>query len=200
MKNKKKSDRKFSLKENYKRSFKYIRESKKFIYVAILTFFVLALIGFFVPTPSDLSNKILDYIQQILAQTEGLSAGGMVWFIFLNNLQSSFFSMILGFAFGIFPFISLIANGYVVGFVSAISVENVGLWSLLNLLPHGIFELPAIFISLGLGLKFGTFIFQKNRAESFRNYFWESIRVFGFVILPLLIVAAIIEGLLIFYV
>ena len=34
---------------------------------------------------------------------------------------------------------------------------------LFRLLPHGIFELPAIFISLGLGLRFGMFIFQKEK-------------------------------------
>jgi stage II sporulation protein M len=79
-------------------------------------------------------------------------------------------------------------------------VQSSGLTSLLNLLPHGIFELPAIFISLGLGLKLGTTWFKKNIAETFRKYFWESLRVFVWIILPLLSVAAIIEGLLIAFI
>lgn len=195
MKNKKR----FNLEEHYRKSFDYIRESKKFIYYSIGIFLVFALIGFFVPAGEELSNKILEYIQQILAQTEGLSALGMIGYIFLNNLKSSFSGMVFGVFFGILPFIALVANGYIVGFVSAMSVKSAGFSSLLNLLPHGIFELPAIFISLGLGLKFGTFILQKNRAESFRKYLWNSLRVFVFIVLPLLIIAAIIEGLLIFY-
>jgi len=66
-----------------------------------------------------------------------------------------------------------------------------------RLVPHGIFELPAIFISLGIGLKFGTFIFQKNKSESFRRYLWNSLQLFVLIIMPLLIAAAIIEGALI---
>jgi stage II sporulation protein M len=188
---------KFSFREQYIKSWNYIKESRNFIYFSIGIFLVFALIGFFVPASEELSSKILEYIQTVLAQTEGLSAKGLIEFIFWNNLKSSFFSMIFGFALGVLPLIALIANGYIVGFVSAISVDVAGLGSLLNLLPHGIFELPAIFISLGLGLKFGTFIFKKDKAESFKNYFWDSLRVFVFIVLPLLIVAAIIEGFLI---
>jgi stage II sporulation protein M len=68
----------------------------------------------------------------------------------------------------------------------------------LNLLPHGIFELPAIFISFGMGLKFGTFLFYKEKMKKFAEFFSNSLRVFVFVILPLLVIAAIIEGSLIF--
>ena len=67
-----------------------------------------------------------------------------------------------------------------------------------RIFPHGIFELPAVFISLGLGLKLGTFIFQRNKLKAFAEFFWNSLRVFLFIVLPLLIIAAIIEGSLIF--
>ena len=137
------------------------------------------------------------FIQNLLSQTEGLSAPGLIVFIFLNNVQSSFFGVVLGFVLGVFPVLAAIANGYLVGFVGVMAVNSEGFSSLLRLLPHGIFELPAIFISFGMGIKFGTFIFQKDKAESFREYFLNSIRVFLFVVVPLLIVAAIIEGSLI---
>ena len=91
-----------------------------------------------------------------------------------------------------------IANGYILGFVSSMSVESAGVASLGKIIPHGIFELPAIFISLGLGLKFGTFAFQKNKAKSFKNYLINSLRVFLLIVIPLLIIAGIIEGTLIF--
>jgi stage II sporulation protein M len=105
--------------------------------------------------------------------------------------------IIYGFALGIFPILSIFANGYVVGYVcsSAISLSGVG--SLLSLLPHGIFELPAIFVSFGMGMKFGTFIFYKDKMKNFRKFFVDSLRVFVFVVLPLLVIAAIIEGILI---
>jgi len=63
--------------------------------------------------------------------------------------------------------------------------------------PHGVFELPAVFISLGLGVRFGTFMFSKNALSELKHRFIGSIKVFFFVIMPLLVLAAIIEGVLI---
>ena len=105
--------------------------------------------------------------------------------------------MIFGIFLGIFPMVVAMLNGYILGFVALLSVSNEGIFVLWRLVPHGVFELPAVFISLGLGLKFGTFFFQKNKSESFRNYLWNSIKTFVFIVLPLLVIAAIIEGALI---
>ena len=190
----------FNLKEEYKQSWNYLKESKNFIYIIIAVFFVFVLIGFFIPAPDSLVEQILKFIEELIEQTQGMSQGGLIKFIFLNNLQSSFYGMMLGILLGIFPILAAIANGYLLGFVSSMSVENGGFLVLWRLLPHGIFELPAIFISLGLGLKFGTFIFQKRKLEIFKEYFFNSLRVFFLIILPLLIIAGIIEGSLIFLV
>ena len=189
---------KFNLIEEYKKSWKYITESKKFIFSIIVVFFVFALIGFLFPVPEFLYNEILEFIREILEATENLSQNELIWFIISNNVQSSFLGVLFGFIYGIFPLIIAIANGYVLGFVSSMSVESAGIASLGKIIPHGIFELPAIFISLGLGLKFGTFAFQKNKAKSFKNYLINSLRIFFLVIIPLLIIAGIIEGTLIF--
>ena len=189
--------KKFSLKEEYKKSFYYIRESRKFIYSIIAIFFVFALIGFFVPVPNSIVEQILKFVQELMEKTQGMSYLELTQFIFLNNIQSSFMAMMFGMLFGILPIIAAIGNGYVLGFVALLSVKEHGIFVLWRLLPHGLFELPAIFISLGIGLKFGTFIFQKKKFDSFKNYFWNSLRIFFFVVLPLLILAAIIEGSLI---
>jgi len=189
---------KLKLKEEYKKSWNYLFDSRKFIYSIIAIFFLFAFIGFFFPVPEVLYNEILDFIRKLLEETENLSQSELIFFIISNNVRSSFFGILFGFIYGIFPLIITITNGYVLGFVSLMSVSNGGFFSLWKLFPHGIFELPAIFISLGLGLKFGTFIFQKNKLKSFKNYLMNSLRVFLLIILPLLIVAGIIEGTLIF--
>lgn len=193
-----KEEKKFSLKEEYKKSWKYLKESKNFIYAIIAIFLVFVLIGFFIPAPDSLAEQILRFIEELLEKTQGMSQGNLIKFIFFNNLQSSFYGMIFGVLFGIFPIIAAIANGYLLGFVASISVENTGFLILWRLLPHGIFELPAVFISLGLGIKFGTFILQKRKLESFKEYFWNSLRVFFLIVIPLLIIAGIIEGSIIF--
>jgi len=193
----KKSDKKFSLKEQYIKSWKYLKESRNFIYFTIAMFFLFAVLGFVIKLPEEVSNVILDYLKGVLEETEGLSDFGLIRYIFLNNLQSSFMGFFFGFVLGIFPFLATVFNGYVIGFVSALAVEAGGWETLLLLVPHGIFELPAIFISLGLGIKFGSFIFHKKHEGSFRRFLWEGLRVFVFVVIPLLVIAAVIEGLLI---
>jgi len=198
MKKKRKKRSEGYFKRNYSESWNYIKESKNFIYIIIGLFLIFILIGFFIPVPKNLLEQILKFIQELFEKTQGMNVRELISFIFLNNLKSSFMGMIFGFVFGIFPLISTISNGYLLGFVSSISVESQGISILLRLFPHGIFELPALFISLGLGLKFGTFIFQKEKFNSFRRYFYNSLRVFFFIVLPLLIIAAIIEGSFIF--
>ena len=189
---------KFNLKREYKDSWSYIKESRNFIYSILGIFFGFTLIGFFVPASEEITKIILEFIEQLLEQTKNMSQWELIKFIFLNNLQSSFFGLIFGIALGIFPVFVAVANGYVLGFVGAMSVEAEGIFVLWRIIPHGIFELPAIFISLGLGLKLGSFIFKKEKGKFFRKYFWNSLRVFLFVVVPLLIIAAIIEGIFIF--
>jgi stage II sporulation protein M len=106
--------------------------------------------------------------------------------------------LFLGIFFGIFPFFSSIANGFMLGFAGNMSVAKEGIFSLWRIFPHGIFELPAIFISFGLGLKLPTFIFYKKKWETFKKFLENSFTTYLFVVIPLLIVAAIIEGTLIF--
>jgi len=181
----------------YKDSWDYLNESKKFIFFGIIIFLASALISFVFPTPQIISEALIKFIQDLIAQTEGLSSFEMIRFIFINNISSAFFAIFLGLLFAVYPLFSIVVNGYVIGFVSKLVVAEEGILSLWRLFPHGIFELPAIFIAFGLGLKLGTIVLQKNPKKSFKDFLRNSLKVFVFVILPLLIVAAIIEGLFI---
>ena len=99
--------------------------------------------------------------------------------------------------FGIFPFFIAIYNGYVLGYVLKLVVGKIGFLEIWKLFPHGIFELPAVFISLGLGIKLGASLFAKNSDKEFLRRLKNSARVFFFIVLPLLVIAAVIEGSLI---
>lgn len=195
---KKQKNKKNFFKENYIQSWEYIKESRHFIYSIIILFLFFVILGFFFPVPENISAYIMEFIGELLRKTEGMSSGELIKFIFLNNIQGSFFGMIFGILLGIFPLISVVANGYLLGFVAAESVQSQGILILWRLVPHGILEIPALFISLGLGLRLGMFIFQKNKLKSLQKYILESLRVFLFVVMPLLIIAAIIEGSFIF--
>jgi len=193
-----KKKRGFNLKKEYKQSWKYIKESKNFIYISIGIFFAFFILAFFVSPTEEILNYIFTFIQELLEKTQGMSATELISFIFINNLKSSFFGMVFGIALGVFPILALIANGYLLGFVSSLTVVEYGILSLWRILPYGIFELPAIFISLGIGLKLGSFVFQKKKQKSFRDFLLNSLRVFLFIVVPLLIIAGIIEGTLIY--
>ena len=147
----------------------------------------------------DCDSLLNDMIRELLLKTEGKGALGLMWFIFSNNISSAFFAIFLGFFIGLFPIINSLINGLVLGYVLALTWQASGILSFWRLLPHGIFELPAIFISIGLGIKFGTFIFAKQKKEEFIYRFYNSLKVFFMVVLPLLVIAAIIEGLLIHF-
>ena len=185
------------LHKRYKLCFDYLKESKDFIWIAIGIFFFFALIGFFVPIPENIQNEIISYFRKLILQTQYYGVWEMMQFLFTNNSGATFVGLFSGFLFGVIPFFNTVLNGFVLGFASAFSVSGNGLVSLLRLLPHGIFELPAVFISLGLGFKFGSFLFFKNPQEKFKEFFIKSMNVYFFVILPLLVIAAVIEGLLI---
>lgn len=197
----------FNLKEEYKFAWKFLVDSREFIYIAILVFFIFAALGFFFEDLIDLffravfsinlNDKIVLYLKDILEQTVGMNQTEITGFIFVNNLQSSFMGLVFGIAFGVFPLFALVLNGYLLGFVAMLSVKTQGIFVLWRILPHGVFELPAIFISLGLGLRLGLFLFRNEKKMNFKQCFFHSLKTFLIVVFPLLVIAAIIEGLLI---
>lgn len=180
----------------FREAIKYLKESVKYIYFSIALFFLSAILGFIFRDNLTFLNKLLE---QLILKTEGLNTLELVFFILQNNFQSSLFAIGLGILLGIFPLISILTNGAVLGYVLGRTYEIAGIVSWWRLLPHGIFELPAIFIALGLGLKLGTTLISKktNKNKEFHRRFYNSINVFLMVVIPLLIIAAIIEGILI---
>ena len=202
------NNKKFNIKNEFNLSLRYLKESDNYIAVTFTIFIFLFIMGFLLPyyASQESLQPILDivksYIKELLRNTEGLGALGMFWFIFKNNLTVAFTSIFSGVFFGIIPAIFLLSNGSLIGFISslAFSSPNGGSQIFLRLLPHGIFEIPAIIISFALGIKFGTFAFKKEPKKAFKKYLINSTRVFVFVIIPLLFIAAIIEAFLIVFV
>lgn len=192
-----KKKNRFDLKEEYKKSWEFIKESRKFIYAILIIFFAFSLIGFFLPVPEYIEEQLMEFLKNLIEQTKDMSAFQLVRFIFLNNLQSSFIGIAFGVIAGIIPIILTLVNGYLLGFVSSLAVSEGGFFVLLRLFPHGIFELPAIFISLAMGLKLGSLIFKKHEINKFSYCLINIVRVFFLIIVPLLIIAAIIEGVFI---
>ncbi len=176
----------------------FLKESRKYIYLATGPFFFAFLIGFLVNVPAEVETKILDMLRELVSKFDGLNTWQTVWAIFSNNLMVSFLVLILGVLIGIPSVWLALSNGFLVGFVAKFAVQQEGILILWRLLPHGIFELPAVLISIGLGIKIGfEWISVEN---SFLRNVKNSLKTFIYLILPLLIIAAIIEGLLISFI
>jgi stage II sporulation protein M len=184
--------------EMYSGSWRFIKSSKNYIYAIIILFILSSAFGFLFPVFFE--DQIMVFVQRIISETEGFGSIEMIIFLLRNNLQSAFIGMFFGIFLGIVPFINSVANGYVLGFVASEIVSIEGIFILWRILPHGIFELPALFLALGMGLKIGSFIFQKKKIYSLKYYLYNSSLVFLLFVIPLLIIAAIIEGTLIVFV
>ncbi len=132
----------------------------------------------------------------------------MIIFIFLNNTIKVFLAMLLGVFIALPTLFFLFINGMTLGVISSLFYSEIGFLTILfMLLPHGIFELPALFIGSGFGIWLGTLFWQKIRKKRFRDFlygedFKEPLKicmdVFFLIIVPLLGIAAIIETALIF--
>lgn len=175
----------------------YLKESKNSIFLTLVVFLYLLLAGLLLPTPVFIAEKITELLNQLIEKTAGLTTLELIWFIFKNNTLVSLFGLILGVFLGIIPLLITALNGYVLGYVAKLLIKNNSTYHLWRLFPHGVFELPAIIISLGLGLKLGASLFTANPEREFLRRAVLSAKTFLFLILPLLAVAAIIEGILI---
>jgi stage II sporulation protein M len=133
-------------------------------------------------------------LKELVEKTEGMNFPQLLMFIFQNNLLASFVGIIFGIILGLYPLFSGFFNGYVLGFVAGKAVEIDGVEVMWRLFPHGVFELPALLISLALGLRLGVSLFKKNVRKELSYNLRESMRVFLYVIIPLLILAAVIEA------
>ena len=185
-----------STKKQFIEALKYVKESRNYIYSAIAIFILSFFLGFIFREHLGFFDEI---IKELISTTKDMNAPQLIFFIFQNNLHSAFLGILTGIAFGIFPIFYTILNGLVVGYVVGLASQIEGISTIFQLAPHGIFELPAIFISFGLGIKLGTSLFTKKKAriKEFKRRFYESANAFLMIILPLLIIAAIIEGILI---
>ncbi|CAM3938127.1 MULTISPECIES: stage II sporulation protein M [Paenibacillus] len=126
-------------------------------------------------------------------------------FIFLNNSIKSVLVMLSGILLGVIPFIFLLVNGMVIGFLlKIVQASGESLFDLIvkGLLPHGIIEIPVIVIACGYGLAFGGLVFRSMLASGEKRRgigtewrgFWRKLGTASLWVVVLLLVAAIIES------
>ena len=117
--------------------------------------------------------------------------------ILANNALKCLGAVVLGVFFGVLPMALASFNGLLLGLVAYVVVEERGLLYLaLSIAPHGVFELPAILLSAAIGMWEGWLVVRKLSGEEVRvgDAVRDGLKLYVRVVLPLLVVAAIIEG------
>lgn len=121
--------------------------------------------------------------------------------LFLNNLEAVAFIML----YGLLPFIQLPAlalgvNAMMLGVMAAwYAAEGISpLAYLAALLPHGVLELPALFLAFGTGLYICGQLTRRCRKDQSARSVWACMslasQVLLSVLVPLLLVAAFVEA------
>ena len=123
--------------------------------------------------------------------------------IFINNFKVVVFVMIGALLTVYFyPTVAVISNGAVLGLIlAALKIANPedSTWAglLTGIVPHGIFEIPAIILSGVVGARLGLAgyrtVFKKEQELPYKIVLLQTGRFFLYILLPLLIIAAFIE-------
>ena len=119
--------------------------------------------------------------------------------IFIHNAVVAYISMRLGILFGLLPAISGMASGISIGWLFANTKSLHWLKLLLILAPHGLFEMPAMFIAWGIGFWRCKMLFVPNYEKVSKENVRKIHKIFVTLILPLLVLAAVIEGRPLFF-
>lgn len=195
-----------------------LKEEKKYIILASTLFALSCIYGalFFESvnealTKAGFFDKLADVTKQIEQTPTFATSFSMIFF---NNLSASFFAVTSGFLIGLVPVMMLISNGLLMGVVLAESVVQTQMNPLLllvtTILPHGIFELPAIFIGTALGIHLGmatlrsiVALFRPQKREQ-SMLEWQGIGkralvIVGGMVLLLLLAAVIESGLILLF-
>jgi stage II sporulation protein M len=172
---------------------KYIA-SLRLPFALTLSVFVVAIIAGYT-TGGSIASQILEIMQETFGVIAELHPLILLAIIFLNNAAKSFAALVLGLLLGIPPLLFIIINGAIIGIVAyEISTSYGSLFILAALLPHGIFELPAVLLSAAIGIKLGGRVLNRVKSENgIKTEFRRGLRFFVTRIIPLLIIAAVIE-------
>lgn len=136
-------------------------------------------------------EKILSELQPLAEALIALEGWKLAIIIFVNNSVKILGSIVLGIFFGLFPIFSLLVNGYLIGIIAQYHGSIV---FLAGIVPHGIFEIPALLLGAGAGIHLGVTAIKKR--DLLKEEITYSLKLFFKVIIPLLLAAALIETFL----
>ncbi|MFC2035992.1 stage II sporulation protein M [Chloroflexota bacterium] len=165
---------------------------KRWLIITAFLFGVGLVVG--LATPATTANVLSEDIVSLLAPFPKSSA---LVVIFIKNVLALIISFALSPFFCLMPVLALTVNGWLIGLVSTMVIQEKSFGYLLaGLLPHGVFELPAFIMGEAVALSFGTAVILAILIKERRNLLLPNLRQnsrYFTVALILLLPAAIVE-------
>ncbi len=147
--------------------------------------------------------NLLEIIQEAIGQPlfpdiSDRSRAELAQFLLLNNSRAFILSILGALTLGLLTAWAMLFNGVIVGNVGAYIASEVGIgYILVGLLPHGIFELPALFVAAGVGFRLLYRVGQRvrgGRDAVFTKPYLYRTAVLVLAAWVLLLVAALVEA------
>jgi stage II sporulation protein M len=153
--------------------------------------------------PPAIRQQMTEVFKGVVGNYRGL-AGGMLFFnILVQNVMATIFVVISGAMAGIIPAFAVGSNGFGLGVLYRQASEVSGSTAAaLQVLPYGVFEIPALLIAASYGLWLGVSAVRRMRGKEstlLRFHMEHAFRRYFAVVFPLLVVAAAIETALILW-
>lgn len=178
----------------------YIYSLRKYILASTGIFVFSLLIGVLVSALNpQASERLFEMLKEAFSRITTLDPFERMLEIFKNNVRNSLMALVLGIIFGIVPFVIAASNGLVLGMLAeTVSRQQGVLFVVAALLPHGIIELPMVLVSVGIGLRLGhaVYLLLKGMRIDITQELIQGMWFYVRWIVPLLLVAAVIESYL----
>jgi stage II sporulation protein M len=171
---------------------------KKWLIIAVSLFSVGLVLGLVAPASMvSLLSEEITALQELADFLAPLPQPIVFVVIFVTNVSTLLTSFIFSPILCLWPILVLTLNGWLIAFVSVILVQEKSLgFVLAGLLPHGIFELPALILGEAAALSFGTMailaLFKKEKRKLLLPNLKQN-SIYLLIALALFLLAAIIE-------
>ncbi len=147
--------------------------------------------------PVQVGKELTEAFQALAEQYIDLTGGTLFLFILLNNVLASLMLVMSGLLLGVLPILSVGFNGFVLGLFCRLTSGAQGYGrAALGVLPHGIFEIPALLVAASYGVWLGMAVLRRVRRKEtapLGSMINHALQRYFAVVFPLLVVAAVVE-------
>jgi stage II sporulation protein M len=154
-----------------------------------------------ISAPPPVTQQVTEALQAVGEQYRDMSGGTLFFYILLHNVTASLLLLASGLLYGVVPVLAAGSNGFVLGVLYREAAATLGYAkAALKVVPHGIFEIPALLFTASYGLWLGIMAIRRARGRDeapLRVHVNHAFERYFAVVFPLLVMAAAIETFLI---